>query len=380
MKYLIRLMPVGLILLMAACNKNDKDPAPDTPAHEKVFYDWKKLIMGADLSAVNMVQANGGRYEDSGRAKDPYLLFKQYGCNAVRLRLFHDPAAPGGYNADGYCGLQDVVRSIRRAKSLGMAVNLDFHYSDTWADPGAQIPPAAWAGKPLNVLKDSIYNYTLSVLEHLKTLNLIPEMVQVGNETQPGMLLPEGRINNNDFSNLAVLLNSGIKAVRDFSQTATVKPLIILHPASAQVQQWWFNGIKGAGVTDYDIIGISYYEEWTTVKLDALKKLIGQLKSGFNKQVLIVETNYQWTRASQDGVVYKEPVTINGFPVSPAGQFEYHKALTQTVIDGGGMGVMVWEPAWISNAQNWGQELIAFFDFNGKALPALQFMHHPYKF
>lgn len=380
MKYLFRFLPAGLILLMTACNKNDKDPAPDSTAHEKVFHDWKKLIVGADLSAVNMVQANGGRYEDSGRAKDPYLLFKQYGCNSVRLRLFHNPAAPGGYNADGYCGLEDVVRSIRRAKALGMAVNLDFHYSDTWADPGAQIPPAAWAGKPLNVLKDSIYNYTLSVLNHLKSLNLIPEMVQVGNEIQPGMLLPEGRINNNDFSNLAVLLNSGIKAVRDFSQTATIKPLIILHPASAQIQQWWFNGIKGAGVTDYDIIGISYYEEWTTVKLDPLKTLIAQLKSTFNKQVLIVETNYQWTNASQDGVVHHAQPVLNGFEVSPKGQLEYHKALTQAVIDAGGMGIMVWEPAWISNAQSWGQELIAFFDFTGKALPGLQFMYQPYKF
>lgn len=383
MKQSLGIIPVvvtSLFFLATACRKDDKGPDPGPAAPEKVFYDWKKLVVGADLSSVNMVQANGGRYEDSGRAKDPYTLFKQYGCNSVRVRLFHNPAAAGGYNADGYSGLADVTRSIRRAKELGMAVNLDFHYSDTWADPGAQLPPAAWAGKSLSVLKDSLYNYTLSVLNHLKALNLTPEMVQVGNEIQPGLLLPAGKINNNDFSNLAVLLNSGIKAVRDFSQQSTIKPLIILHPASAQIQQWWFNGVKGAGVTDYDIIGISYYEEWTTVKLDALKTLIGQLKSTFNKQVLIVETNYQWTNASQDGVVYHAQPVLNGFAVSPAGQLDYHKALTQAVIDGGGMGIMVWEPAWISNAQSWGQELIAFFDFNGKALPGLQFMYTPYKF
>lgn len=371
---------MGALFLLAACKKGDRPSTPDTTPPEKVYYDWKKLVVGADLSSVNMVQANGGRYEDSGRAKDPYLLFKQYGCNSVRVRLFHNPAAPGGYNPDGYCGLEDVIRSIRRAKALGMAVNLDFHYSDTWADPGAQIPPAAWAGRPLAVLKDSLYNYTLHVLNRLSALELTPEMVQIGNEIQPGLLLPEGKINNDDFSHLAVLLNSGIKAVRDFSRQSAIKPLIILHPASPQVQQWWFNGIKGAGVTDYDIIGISYYEEWTTVKLDALKTLIGQLKSTFNKQVLIVETNYQWTNASQDGVVHHAQPVLNGFAVSAAGQLEYHKALTQAVIDAGGMGIMVWEPAWISNAQNWGQELITFFDFTGKALPGLQFMHYPYKF
>ncbi|QEC44023.1 glycoside hydrolase family 53 protein [Pseudobacter ginsenosidimutans] len=383
MKYSFRLFSTGLffaLLFMTACNKNDGDAGSVTPPEEKVLYDWTKLVMGADLSSVNMVQANGGRYEDSGRAKDPYLLFRQYGCNSVRLRLFHNPAAPGGYSADGYCGLEDVVRSIRRAKDLGMAVNLDFHYSDTWADPGVQKIPAAWAGKSISVLKDSVYNYTIGVLEHLKALNLTPEMVQIGNEIQPGMLLPEGKITNNDFSSLAVLLNSGIKAVRDFSEQSTIKPLIILHPASAQVQQWWFNGITAAGVTDFDIIGISYYEEFTTVKLEPLKALIAQLKSTFNKKVLIVETNYQWTNASQDGVVYHEQTVLNGFEVSAAGQLAYHKALTQAVIDGGGMGVMVWEPAWISNAQNWGQELIAFFDFTGKALPGLQFMHQPYKF
>lgn len=377
MKYLF-LISAGWILF-SACSKKDKT-TPDISGGEKIYYDWKKLVLGADLSSVNMVQANGGRYEDSGRAKDPYLIFKQYGCNSVRLRLFHDPAAPGGYNADGYSGLNDVIRSMRRAKAQGMAVNLDFHYSDTWADPGAQKPPAAWTGKPLAVLKDSLYNYTLNVLKQLAALGLTPEMVQVGNETLPGILLPEGKINNNDFSNLAVLLNSGIKAVRDFSQQSTVKPLIILHPANPQDQLWWFNGIKAAGVTDYDIIGISYYEEYTTVKLDPLKTLITQLKSDFNKQVLIVETNYQWTNAAQDGVVYHPQTVINGFEVSPAGQLAYHKALTQTVIDAGGMGIMVWEPAWISNAQSWGQELVAFFDFKGKALPALQFMHHPYKF
>jgi arabinogalactan endo-1,4-beta-galactosidase len=383
MKYPFPFFITGLmstLFLLTACNKNDGASGPDTKPAEKVFYDWKELVMGADLSSVNMVQANGGRYEDSGRAKDPYLLFKQYGCNAVRLRLFHDPAATGGYNAEGYCGFADVVRSIRRAKDLGMAVNLDFHYSDTWADPGAQQPPAAWAGKPLAVLKDSIYNYTRSVLDQLKALGLTPEMVQIGNEIQPGMLLPEGKINSNDFSHLAVLLNSGIKAVRDFSQQSAIKPLIILHPASPQIQQWWFNGITGAGVTDYDIIGISYYEEFTTVKLEPLKTLVSQLKSTFNKKVLIAETNYQWTNASQDGVVYHAQTVLNGFEVSTAGQLAYHKALTQAVIDGGGMGVMVWEPAWISNAQSWGQELIAFFDFTGKALPGLQFMHHPYTF
>lgn len=379
----LRIFFTGLLLpslLLAACDKDDQPATPDTTTPEPVYYNWTQLVVGADLSSVNMVQANGGRYEDSGRAKDPFLIFRQYGCNAVRVRLFHNPAASGGYSAAGYGGLNDVVRTIRRAKELGMAVNLDFHYSDTWADPGAQTVPAAWAGVSLEILKDSLYNYTSHVLNLLASQGLTPEMVQVGNEIQPGMLFPEGKINNNDFSSLAVLLNSGIKAVRDFSAGSAVKPLIILHPASPQVQEWWFNGVTAAGVTDFDIIGISYYEEWTTVTLPQLKTLISTLKTRFNKKVLIAETNYQWTNASQDGVVYHAQPSINGFEVSPAGQLEYHKALTQAVIDAGGMGVMVWEPAWISNAQSWGQELIAFFDFSGKALPGLQFMRYPYQF
>lgn len=368
------------LLLLAACDKDDQPSTPDTTTQEKVYYDWTKLVVGADLSSVNMVQANGGRYEDSGRAKDPFVLFKQYGCNTARVRLFHNPAAPDGYSALGYCGLNDVVRTIRRAKEQGMAVCLDFHYSDTWADPSWQATPAAWAGLPLDILKDSLYNYTSMVLNLLSAQGLTPEMVQIGNEIQPGMLHPVGKISNNDYSALAVLLNSGIKAVRDFSQAAAIKPQIILHPASPQVQEWWFNGITAAGVTDYDIIGISYYEEWTSVMFHQLTALIKKLNSSFGKKVLIAETNYQWTNAARDGVVYHPQPSINGYAVSAAGQLEYHKAITQAVIDGGGMGVLVWEPAWIGTGKDWGQELIAFFDYDGKALPGLQFMHYPYKF
>ena len=110
-----------------------------------------------------------------------------------------------------------------------MAVNLDIHYSDRWADPDHQEIPAAWKNLDLNQMKDSVYQYTLQVLTYLKSKNLVPEMVQVGNENNNGILWPIGKVNGNDFKAFAQLLNSGIRAVRDFSVNSAIKPKIILH-------------------------------------------------------------------------------------------------------------------------------------------------------
>src|SRR6185436_7453107 len=110
--------------------------------------------------------------------------------------------------------------------------------------------PLAWKNLSIDVLKDSLYNYTLAVLNYYKSKNLVPEMVQVGNETNNGMCWPVGKIVNNSFTNYAVLLKSGIKAVRDFSATSTIKPKVIIHEAQLQTAGWWMNGITTEGVTD----------------------------------------------------------------------------------------------------------------------------------
>jgi arabinogalactan endo-1,4-beta-galactosidase len=383
-----------LVVILSACDKDQKpepNPVPPvTPPATTKYYQWNEFVMGADLSYVNAVQDGGGVYKDSSVAKDPFVIFKNHGTNTVRVRLWHNTSWQAPYNnGKEYSNLNDVEKTIQRAKALGMAVNLDFHYSDRWADPGAQQIPAAWSGLTLNVLKDSVYQYTLSVLNYLKNKNLTPEMVQVGNETNSGMLFPTGRVVSNNWMPFATLLNSGIKAVRDFSAGSNIKPQIILHVAKLTDADWWTGNITSNGVTDFDILGISHYHVYSTItSMSSINTIIRNLKNKFNKKIMIVETAYPWTSGGADSYsnVISGSTGFAGYPVSKEGQLQYMKDLSQQVISGGGSGIMYWEPAWITSSfkDQWGTgsswENNAFFDFTGNTLPAIDFMKHVYQF
>jgi arabinogalactan endo-1,4-beta-galactosidase len=381
---------IAVIALFIDCSKKTTAQSPPTN-NQKVFYSLSQFAMGADLSYVNQVQDYGGTYKDSGSTKDPYTIFKNHGANIVRVRLWHNPQwlAPLN-NGKLYSDLADVTKTIQRAKNAGMAVNLDFHYSDTWADPAHQQKPAAWNGLSFAILKDSVYQYTLRVLNHLKNLNLVPEMVQVGNETNPGMILPDGQVNSNNWTPFADLLKSGIKAVRDFSATSTIKPQIILHVAQLQNADWWANGVINlGGVTDFDILGISHYHLWSTVtSMSDIGPSIRNLKNAFNKKIMIVETAYPWTSQNADSYnnILSGASGWGGYGVSKEEQLRYLKDLTQQIISGGGSGIMYWEPAWITSSLHdlWGTgsswENSTLFDFTGNALPGMDFMTHAYTF
>lgn len=353
------------------------------------FYEWSTFSMGADLSYVNQIEDNGGIYRDSSFRKDPFLIFASHGANTVRVRLWHSPQWTADLNAGhSYSDILDVEKTIRRAKNAGMAVNLDIHYSDEWADPQHQNTPEAWAKLDLNTLADSVYNYTYSVLNYLKAKNLTPEMVQVGNETNTGMLWPIGKVENENWLPFAKLLNSGIKAVRDFSSTSAIKPRIIMHVAQFQTADWWLAGImlKG-GVTDFDIVGVSHYQKWSDLKtLPETGKAIKNLKEKYHKDVMIVEVAYPWTDQNIDTYhnIIGAADSISGYPATADGQFRYMKDLTDQVFKAGGSGIMYWEPAWITSDMNdkWGKgsawENCSFFDFNNNALPVFRFMSLAY--
>jgi arabinogalactan endo-1,4-beta-galactosidase len=381
-----------LVFLALSCKKGQNNPSPVPPLPvTKVFYTADKFVMGADLSYVNQVQDYGGLYKDSGATKDPYLIFKNHGANLIRVRLWHNPQWLAAYNSGKlYSDLKDVEKTIQRAKTAGMAVNLDLHYSDQWADPGNQTIPAAWNGLSLAVLEDSVYQYTLYVLNYLKSKNLTPEMVQVGNETNQGMLFPVGKVVNDDWTAFAALLKSGIKAVRDFSATSVVKPQIILHVADPNNADYFANAvINKGGVTDFDVLGISYYYVWSAItSLNQVNTIISSLKSKYNKKIMIVETACPWTNSYADS--YTNTISGNtafsGYDVSKDGQYKFMKDLTQQLIAAGAAGIMYWEPAWISSTlkDEWGTgsawENNAFFDFAGNTLPVIDFMTYPYQF
>ncbi len=350
--------------------------------------------MGADLSFVNQIEDYGGKYYNHGREEEVFSIFKQYGTNTVRVRLWHDPQWIAAV-ADGklYSNLADVEKTMRRAKAAGMAVNLDLHYSDDWADPNKQFTPDAWKNLDFETLRDSVYHYTLDVLNYYKQRNLVPEMIQVGNETNFGMLWPLGKVdsgNAESWKRFGGLLNAGIKAVRDFSATSATKPQIILHVAQLQFAEDWTKNITEAGVSDFDILGLSHYYKWSTVDdLKQLSQIIRNIKTGYHKKVMVVETAFPFTMENADSYnnLFGDDVkTISGFPVTKEGQYAYMKELVQQIINGGGTGIMYWEPAWITSPMKdrWGQgsswENAALFDFKGNVLPAMEFMRSKYVF
>ena len=163
MKLKIFLVIVLLSVFVVACKKNRSGNQIPEPS-KKVFYKPSRFAMGADLSYVNQILDFGGVYKDSGRVENPYLIFKKNGVNVTRFRLFHTPKWTkeiyGSQGKQMYNDYEDVKRAISQSKNAGMQVCLDFHYSDTWADPGKQIPPAVWDSLSLQDLTDSIYNYT----------------------------------------------------------------------------------------------------------------------------------------------------------------------------------------------------------------------------
>jgi len=361
---------------------------------KEVHYKWQQFVMGADLSFVNQVEDFGGVYKVNNLPQEVYSIFKANGCNNIRVRLWCNPQWVKTI-ADGkmYSDIADVEKTMRRAKNAGMSVNLDLHYSDDWADPNKQLTPAAWTNLPLTVLKDSVYNYTLAVLNYFKSKNLVPEMIQVGNETNFGMLWPAGKVVNDtdsSWSNFGVLLNSGIKAVRDFSKTSTIKPLVILHEAQLQTANQWTKKITTVGgVTDFDILGLSHYYKWSTVHpLKDVEDTIRLLKNTYHKKIMIVETAFPWTFEGADKYnnLFGDPKELIGYTASKEEQLKYLTGLVQAIINGGGSGIMYWEPAWITSPMKdrWGHgsswENAALFDFDGNVLPGIKYMVQQYKF
>jgi len=266
-----------------------------------------------------------------------------------------------------------------------MQVLLDFHYSDTWADPEKQYTPKAWAGiTDVKVLGDSIYNYTHTTLVKLAKENLLPEMVQVGNEINSEVQQPDGTHKENiDWKRNSYLINKGIESVRKTSKELGKKMQVMLHIAQPENALWWFKEAKQNGITDYDWIGLSYYPIWSKVKFDGLPAAINTLVSTYNKKVMIVETSYPYTMNNIDKAnnVLTEKALLEGYPATPQGQKDYMITLVKQTLKGGGSGVIYWEPAWVTSSCKtlWGEgshwDNATFFDSanHNEALPAFDF-------
>lgn len=374
------MQPILRILLLLCCS---------TPALLA-----QDFFFGADQSYVNEMEDCGAVFKEDNVAKDVYSIYKDHGCNLVRLRLWHTPTWYDNLNEGRrYSDLADVKKSIARAKTNDMAVLLDFHLSDNWADPNKQLVPSAWLSivDNLDLLQDSLYNYIYSTLSDLAAEGLLPEMVQIGNETNKGILLsPDDNQNwTLDWTRNAALFNKAIAAVRAVEEAEQEEIEVVIHLAGPADTAWFVENFVTNGVTDFDIIGISYYWAWhkpTTISETGL--IIENLKTQYpDKEVLIVETGYIWTNESADGAnnIISE-VHPDFSPASPINQRDWLIELTKEVLAKEGLGVIYWEPSWVSTpcSTQWGQgshqEHATFFDFdNNLLLPGgIEWMEYDY--
>ena len=337
-----------------------------------------KFYYGADLSYVNEMEDCGASYMDINNVvKDPYTIFKEAGTNMVRIRLWHNPTWTN------YSNYEDVKKSIQRAKAAGMEVLLDFHYSDTWADPSKQEIPAAWLNQIDNtsVLGDLLYNYTYEVLNNLANANLLPDIVQVGNEINP-MILQQGNLEwPIDWARNSSLINKGIKAVRDIAEENNKEIGVMLHIAQPENGLWWFEQATQNGVTDFDWIGLSYYPLWSDYTLTNVSNAFSTLINTYQKRLMVVETAYPFTMDNADNAnnILGNDALINGYPATEQGQLDYLNKLQEVIESSGGEGLIYWEPAWVSTDcfTQWAQgshwDNATLFDHNNKATLGMQF-------
>lgn len=356
--------------LLWGCNEKTSvaQPPPVTPPNTTLTY------RGGDLSFLPEIETTSTVfYNAAGVAQDAITILKNSGMNMVRLRLWHTPATVNS-------GLAQVETLAQRVKAAGISWWLDFHYSDTWADPGAQTMPAAWQTLSYTVLLDSVYNYTYIVMNDLKIKNILPSIVQIGNETNSGMLWNIGKVGgafDANWPKYAALVKKGIDAVK--AVDPTIK--IMLHHAGPTGAPWFFSNIQAQGVS-YDIMGISYYHWWHGRNLTELQTDLTSLANTYNKDIFIAETAYPFTLTWNDNTnnIYGNTYPLlPGYDATPAGQAKFLTDLKQVILNlpnSHGLGFCYWAPEWVAyrgaaatNGSPW--ENLALFDFTNKALPAL---------
>ena len=358
------------------------------------------FIKGADISTLLEAEQHGAKfYNQNGQQQDAIAILKANGVNYVRLRLWVDPQdASGKTYGGGSNNLENTIALAKRVKALGLKLLLDFHYSDFWTDPGKQFKPKAWEKMDYPQLKTAIHDYTRDTIARFKKEGVLPDMVQIGNEINGGMLWPEGKSwgqGGGEFDRLAGLLNAAISGLKE-NLTGGEQVKIMLHLAEGTKNdtfRWWFDEIAKRGVP-FDIIGLSMYTYWNG-PISALKANMDDISRRYNKDVIVVEAAYGYTLDNCDNAensFQAKEEKDGGYPGTVQGQYDYIHDLMQSVIDvpdHRGKGIFYWEPTWIAvPGTTWAtkagmkyihdewkegnaRENQALFDCQGKVLPSI---------
>lgn len=317
----------------------------------------QEFAIGADLSFLKAAEESGFQFKEDGKVKPGLEIFKDHGYNWIRLRLFHTPTELPN-------NLDYTIALAQEAKKLGFKFLLDFHYSDTWADPAKQFIPAAWAGKSHAELVNAVFDYTRDVVTKFREAGVFPDMVQPGNEVINGMLWPDGQIPEN-WDNFVDLLMVGIAGVEAGSGNLP-RPKIMIHidqGGNKERTEYFFGKILASGI-NFDVIGQSYYPWWHGSLLD-LRENMYFMANEYHKPIMLVEVAY----CSEPAEYQDKP---GPFPETPEGQSEFLEEVTKIVLatpDNLGAGIMWWEPATAGLGHVGARD---FFDEEGNVLPVIQ--------
>jgi len=286
-----------------------------------------EFIIGADISWVQQQEQDGVQFSDNGVQKDILEILKDHGFNWIRLRIFHNPKAEKGYSRKGNCDLEHTVQMAKRIKTARMKFLLDFHYSDTWADPGKQYKPLAWQDLDFDGLTKAVEDYTKEVMASLKSTGASPDMVQVGNEINHGFLWPDGK--PVDWDRFTTLIKAGVRGAKQADPNAQVMLQIACGGQNAE-SRYFIDNVLKYGV-EFDILGQSYYPRWHGT-LDDLRNNLKDLAVRYKHPIILVE--YSQHKRQVNDIVHDLPGAK-------------------------GLGCFIWEPT------KWGE---AFFDKQGRTL------------
>lgn len=320
-KVLLTTLPF-LLALFNSCKKDGNGGKTGQDSTSQVRTDF---VRGADVSWLTQMEGSGVKFYNSiGIEKDCFQVLKDKGVNTIRLRVFVNPA-------DGWCDTEDMVAKAVRAKKLGLKIMVDFHYSDGWADPSHQAKPFAWAALNFTDLVTAMHNYTVNVMDSLKVKGITPEYVQVGNETNDGMLWPEGQASKS-MANFAALITSGYNAVKEVSSTTKV----VVHLSNGYdntLFRWVFDGLKKNNAK-WDIIGMSLYPmvvNWSDYNNMCLINM-NDMVARYNSPVMICEVGMDVSKAATAKLFITDLLTK-----------------VKSVSNNKGLGVLYWEPECYNN-------------------------------
>jgi arabinogalactan endo-1,4-beta-galactosidase len=346
-----RLMPVlgGLALHTGLLAGQEPDSVPGVPL---------TFAVGADLSFLKSAEDRGIRFKDNGVVRPGLDIFRDHGYDWIRLRLFHTPTRLPN-------SLEYTIALAQEAKARGFRFLLDYHYADSWADPQQQPTPAAWDTTRIDVLLDSVFNYTRNTIRAFREAGVMPEMVQLGNEVRNGMMWPLGRLPEH-WDNFAALVRAGLDGV-DAGRGRAPRPLIMIHydnGADTDGNREFFDRFNAYHIP-YDIIGLSYYPWWHGNLLQLRDNLLSLLHSYPDKDLILVEVGYRPGEYT-DGKLPPYPADAPGGP-----RKAFLEAVTQTVLgisDRRIKGIFWWEPASACDRD--------YFDADCNALPVITVFDH----